>query len=83
MLAGQVQTYCQSATWANFLAAFGTFGITKFLQPQCANSTYLSTFLYGPSALSLGANQLNSITDINGTVTTWTLGYVVISQFSH
>jgi len=83
VLASQVQTYCQSASWANFLATFGAFGATKFLQPQCANSTYLSTFLYGPSALSLGANQLSSITDINGTVTTWTLGYVLISQFSH
>lgn len=82
-LGQDAQTYCQANTWDNFFASFGNSAPKKYLEAQCANSTYLNAFLYGQKGLSLGIEQLNTVTQINATPTTWTLGYVVISQFSH
>jgi hypothetical protein len=81
-LATQAQKHCEHAMWSDFLAAYSAYAPQRYLQPQCANSTYLGTFLYDRAGLHLQDGQAVSVPNVDGVATTWTLGYVLLTQLS-
>jgi hypothetical protein len=80
-LSSMAQQHCQGALWSDFYASFQQYSPSRFLQSQCSSSTYLGVLLHDADALGLRTDQTASTPDIDGTATTWTLGYVLISEF--
>lgn len=81
VLEGNVRSYCQGGSWTNFLATFGQYAPQKYLQSLCANSTYASALLYGSKGASLRTDQAVPF-KVEGTTSTWTRGYVLISRYA-
>jgi hypothetical protein len=75
------QSQCQGSNWSTFAATYPAVP-TRFLQPQCANSTYLGTFLFDTTGLALKAGQGRPVAKVGGVSPTWTLGYVLITQLA-
>ncbi|MFM0515170.1 hypothetical protein [Paraburkholderia sp. RL17-373-BIF-A] len=80
-LLSEAQANCQGATWTKFYATYSAYGPMRFLQPQCANSTYLGTLLYDGDGLGLRPDQGMIPVDVAGRASTWTLGYVLLTEF--
>lgn len=74
----QAKEHCEDADWADFAAEYSLVP-QQFLQAQCANSTYLGTFLFDDKGLGLTADQATPAPDADAT---WTRGYVLLQHLS-
>lgn len=60
--------------WSAFEAEYGG---GAFNQTQCADSTFVTSFLYGADGLRLNSDAVRSYKSIDGKTPTWTRGVIV------
>jgi hypothetical protein len=66
-------------SWRRFEAEYGG---GAFNETQCADSTFVTSFLYGEDGLRLKSDTVRSYKSINGKTPTWTRGVVVLKYLN-
>jgi Golgi nucleoside diphosphatase len=74
MIVEQEKLNCDRS-WTDFAAQFGNDAFNK---TQCADSVFITTFLYGQDGLGLKNGFVRSYETINGRTPSWTRGFVVL-----
>jgi GDA1/CD39 (nucleoside phosphatase) family len=65
--------------WSAFQAEYGG---GAFNETQCADSTFVTSFLYGEEGLRLNGDAVRSYKSIDGKTPTWTRGVIVLKYLN-